>query len=123
MTSAADAASTLEKVQGDLRNAEKELDAITPPADVKAPHEQLTSAVGEFADELGPVITKLKAGNLAALNTVLTLKAVSDMTDGRERDHQGGLQHHELSPAPARGRLRGRAARASSRSGATSARP
>ena len=49
---------------------------MTPPADVEDQHEKLTAAVGEFADELDPVIEKLKAGNLAALQTVGQMPAL-----------------------------------------------
>jgi hypothetical protein len=75
----ATAAVALAKVQVDLRNAAKQLDSITPPKDVKDQHDQLTTAVNEFADELSPVITKLKAGNLAALGSVTTLKGLTDI--------------------------------------------
>ena len=78
-TDAKTAATSLVKVQTDLRAAVKKLDAITPPSDVKTAHEQLSKAVGEFADELGPVITKLKAGNLKALSSVTTLKGITDI--------------------------------------------
>jgi hypothetical protein len=79
VTTAAKAATALAKVQTDLRDAVKQLDAITPPDDVKTAHEQLSTAVREFADELGPVVTKLKKGNLAALSSVTTLKGLTDI--------------------------------------------
>ena len=49
---------------------------MTPPPDVAVPHKNLTAAVGEFADELDPVIAKLKAGKLAALQTVGQMAAL-----------------------------------------------
>jgi hypothetical protein len=72
----AHAAASLQRVQEDVRNAQKQLDAMTPPADVAIPHQNLAAAVGEFADELGPIIAKLRAGNMAALQTVQTLPAL-----------------------------------------------
>lgn len=78
-TTAKSAATSLAKVQTDIRAAVTKLDAITPPKDVKDAHEQLSKAVAEFADELGPVITKLKAGNLQALQSVTTLKGLTDI--------------------------------------------
>ena len=75
-STAADAATSLVKLQADLRAAQKELAALTPPADVAVPHQNLTAAVGEFADELDPVIVKLKAGKLAALQTVGQMAAL-----------------------------------------------
>jgi hypothetical protein len=78
-TTAKTAATGLAQVQVDLRKAVKQIDAITPPDDVKTAHEQLAKAVGEFADELSPVITKLKKGNLQALTSVTTLKGVKDI--------------------------------------------
>ena len=75
-STAADAATSLVKLQADLRAAQKELAALTPPTDVAGPHQNLTAAVGEFADELDPVIVKLKAGKLAALQTVGQMPAL-----------------------------------------------
>ena len=75
-STAAEAATSLVKLQGDLRDAQKQLAALTPPADVAIPHRNLTAAVGEFADELAPVIVKLKAGKLAALQTVGQMPAL-----------------------------------------------
>jgi ABC-type glycerol-3-phosphate transport system substrate-binding protein len=75
-STAAEAATSLVKVQADLRAAQRELAAMTPPADVVIAHRNLTAAVGEFADELDPVIAKLRAGKLAALQTVGQLAAL-----------------------------------------------
>src|SRR5579862_2819397 len=75
-STAADAATSLVKLQADLRAAQKELAALTPPADVAVPHKKLIAAVGEFADELDPVIVKLQAGKLAALQTVGQMPAL-----------------------------------------------
>ncbi len=75
-SSAAGAATSLVKLQADLRDAQKQLAALTPPTDVTIPHQNLTAAVGEFADELDPVIAKLKAGKLAALQTVGQMAAL-----------------------------------------------
>ena len=78
-TTAKTAAAGLAKVQIDLRDAVKKIDAITPPDNVKTAHEQLSKAVSEFADELDPVIVKLKGGNVSALTSITTLKGLKDI--------------------------------------------
>jgi hypothetical protein len=78
-TTAAKAASALQKVQTDLRSAADKLEAITPPDSIKTEHAQLVKAVRDFADELGPVITKLQAGSMQALSTVPTLKGLKEI--------------------------------------------
>jgi hypothetical protein len=84
------AATALTRVQAQLRTAEKKLKAISPPDAAKAGHARMTKAVSELADELGPVIVKLKSGNLAALATVTSLKGFSDLqTAGDELTKAG----------------------------------
>ena len=78
-TTAKTAAAGLAKVQVDLRAAVKKIDAIKPPDNVKTAHEQLSKAVSEFADELDPIIVKLKAGNVQALTSITTLKGLKDI--------------------------------------------
>jgi hypothetical protein len=74
------AAAGLTTLQADLRSAVQKLNAIKPPANVAAAHAQLASAVTEFADELSPIIAKLKAGNMKAYSQILTLKGLADIT-------------------------------------------
>ena len=78
-TTAAKAATALAKVQTDLRSAGDKLEAITPPDPIKTQHAQLVKAVRDFADELDPVITQLKAGKMTALQTVPTLKGLTEI--------------------------------------------
>jgi ABC-type glycerol-3-phosphate transport system substrate-binding protein len=78
-TTAAKAATALAKVQTDLRSAGDKLEAITPPDQIKTQHAQLVKAVRDFADELDPVIKNLKAGKMAALSTVPTLKGLTEI--------------------------------------------
>jgi hypothetical protein len=52
---------------------------ISPPADIKDAHENLTQAVSDFADQLGPIIDKLNSGDLSALAAVTTLKGFRDL--------------------------------------------
>jgi hypothetical protein len=78
-TTASAAATALEAVQAELRKAADRIDAITPPASIKAEHAQLEQAVRDFAEELGPVIAKLKAGTMSALSTVPTLKGLQEI--------------------------------------------
>lgn len=61
------AAVAVGKVQEDMRTAAKQLGEISPPTAIKAEHEKLTTGVSDFADELDPVIAKLKKGDLQAL--------------------------------------------------------
>jgi hypothetical protein len=76
---AAKAATALQQVQTDLRSAADKLEAIAPPDTIKTQHPQLVKAVRDFADELGPVITQLKAGKMTALQTVPTLKGLTEI--------------------------------------------
>jgi hypothetical protein len=78
-TTAAKAAVALTAVQTDLRKAADRIESITPPEQIKAQHAQLAKAVRDFADELDPVITKLKAGAMTALQTVPTLKGLQEI--------------------------------------------
>jgi hypothetical protein len=78
-TTADAAATALEAVQTDLRTAADKIEAITPPDAIKAQHAQLEKAVRDFADELGPIVTKLKAGQMTALSQVATLKGVQEI--------------------------------------------
>jgi predicted alpha/beta-fold hydrolase len=78
-TTAATAATALEKVQVDLRAAAGRLNAITPPTAVATLHKKLAQAVTDFADELAPVITKLKAGKFTALSSVPSLKGLQEI--------------------------------------------
>ena len=78
-TTAAKAATALTAVQTDLRAAADKIGAITPPDAIKAQHAQLERAVRDFADELGPIIAKLKTGSMTALSTVPTLKGLREI--------------------------------------------
>jgi hypothetical protein len=78
-TTAAKAATALQQVQTDLRSAADKLEAIAPPDTIKTQHAQLVKAVRDFADELAPVITQLKAGKMTALQTVPSLKGLTEI--------------------------------------------
>jgi hypothetical protein len=78
-TTAAKAAVALTAVQTDLRKAADRIESITPPQTIKTQHAQLAKAVRDFADELDPVIVKLKAGTMTALQTVPTLKGLAEI--------------------------------------------
>lgn len=79
VTTAKEGATVLAHTQADLRDAVKQLESITPPSRIKAAQRQLANAVGEFADELTPMIAKVKAGNLEALSTFATLKGLQNI--------------------------------------------
>jgi hypothetical protein len=78
-TTAARAAVALTAVQTDLRKAADRIESITPPAPIKTQHAQLAKAVRDFADELDPVIAKLKTGAMTALQTVPNLKGLQEI--------------------------------------------
>ncbi|MEI8105725.1 MAG: hypothetical protein WCH31_07775 [Actinomycetes bacterium] len=92
VTTAKSAATALAKVQTDLATAADTLDSITPPEDVKTQHEALSKAIREFSTELGPVITKLQAGNLQALTSVTSLKGVKDIQSAATAITQAGYK-------------------------------
>lgn len=73
---ASSAQRVLMKVQGELAATDTELRAITPPAPIKADHARLVAAMGELERELGPVIARLKSGDLSALGSVGSLKGL-----------------------------------------------
>ncbi len=77
VTSAANAATSLKKLQGDLTSAADEMEAITPPDKVKTEHEQLASGVREFGDQLDPIIKKLEGGDMQAIAGVTSVKALA----------------------------------------------
>jgi hypothetical protein len=78
-TTAATAATALARVQTQLRTAADKLAALNAPAAISAQHAKLVQAVRDFAAELGPVITKLRKGDLTALQTVPTLKGLTEI--------------------------------------------
>jgi hypothetical protein len=86
------AAAALVQVQADLRAAAAKIDGISPPTAVKAQHVLLAKAVRDFADELDPVITKLKAGRLTALSTVPTLKGLTEIQAASSAIAQKGFK-------------------------------
>jgi hypothetical protein len=77
-TNAQDAARQLQAAQATLRTTAGQLGRITPPANIKSAHARLVTSVNELANELTPVIAKVKAGNLQALLSALSLKGIID---------------------------------------------
>jgi hypothetical protein len=80
-TTAAKTATTLAGVQQDLRDAADKLKRITPPRPIKAEHAQLERAVRDFAEELSPVIRRLRTGKLAVARTVPTLQSLQGLRE------------------------------------------
>lgn len=78
-TTPASAATGLARAQTQLRAAADKIHSILPPPGIKSEHAQLERGVRDFANELGPVITKLRAGTLAALSTIGTLKGAGEI--------------------------------------------
>ena len=52
---------------------------MNSPRPIRAAHERLTRAIGDFATELGPLITRLHRGDLAALATLTALPAFREI--------------------------------------------
>jgi hypothetical protein len=90
LSGASGAAGALARVQEKMRDAEKELEAINPPAPIAGQHEKLTTGVGDFADELDPVIAKLKQGDPGALSQVPSLKGFTEIQSALEAISQAG---------------------------------
>jgi hypothetical protein len=84
------AAGALARVQDNMRNAEKQLEAINPPAPIATQHEKLTTGVGDLADELDSVITRLKQGDLGALSEVPNLQGFTEIQSALEAISQAG---------------------------------
>jgi ABC-type glycerol-3-phosphate transport system substrate-binding protein len=76
-TSATNAATALKQLQTDLAKAAGEMNAITPPDNVKTEHENLATSLQEFSDELDPIITKLEGGDMTAVAGVTALPALA----------------------------------------------
>jgi len=77
-TDAASAAAELATVQAAFRKAAAQLAAITPPRAVAAYHVRLIEALDELANGVSPLIAKLKAGDLVAIDPASLLKGSSD---------------------------------------------
>ncbi len=84
------AAGALARVQDRMREAKKQLEAINPPAPIAAQHEKLTAGVRDFADELDPVIAKLKQGELGALSQIPSLQGFTEIQSALEAISQAG---------------------------------
>jgi ABC-type glycerol-3-phosphate transport system substrate-binding protein len=78
-TSASNAASALKELQTALDEAATQMEAITPPEDVKTEHEQLASGVREFGEQLDPIIEKVDGGDMTAVAGVTSLTALADI--------------------------------------------
>jgi hypothetical protein len=77
-TDPSSAAAELTTVQAALRKAAGQLEAITPPSAVRADHDRLVKAFGELASGVGPLIAKLKSGNIGSTGDPLSFKGVAD---------------------------------------------
>jgi hypothetical protein len=78
-TAAIDARKVVERMRSDLRAAAANLDDATPPPAVAGDHAELTRTTRKLADDLGPVISQLKLGNLVAVGELPTLPVVADV--------------------------------------------
>jgi hypothetical protein len=78
-TTAREAAAGLTRIQAEVRAAQHELASMVPPTRIRAAHERLTGAIGDFATELGPLIARLDRGDVAALATLTALPAFREI--------------------------------------------
>jgi hypothetical protein len=79
VNSTTDAGTALTKEQGDFRTAANQLNGIAPRADARTAHERLIKAANHLADELDPIIAKVKRGNTQALASVSLLKGINEV--------------------------------------------
>jgi hypothetical protein len=78
-TAAIDARADVERMRSTLRAAAASLDDVTPPPAVAGDHAELTRATRKLADELGPVIAKLKLGSLVSVAKLQTLPGAAQV--------------------------------------------
>jgi hypothetical protein len=69
----------LERCQAEFERLATELEAISPPKDVEAEHEELTTGVREFPEELNPIIARVAGGNRLAIAGVQSMPAMTKM--------------------------------------------
>jgi len=73
------AVAALERCQAEFTRLAGELEAISPPKDVEAEHEELTSGVREFPEQLNPIIARVAAGNRLAIAGVQSMPAMTKL--------------------------------------------
>jgi phage-related protein len=76
-TSVKTTVAALRKLQADFAAAADEMDAITPPKDIEAEHEELASGVREFGEQLDPIIRRVEKGNRFAVAGVQALPSLA----------------------------------------------
>jgi hypothetical protein len=67
----------LRELKAEFAAAADEMDAITPPEDIEADHEELASGVREFGQELDPIIRRVENGNRFAVAGVQALPSLA----------------------------------------------
>jgi hypothetical protein len=81
-TTAADAAAALTTIQEELESAAASMDALAAPEEIETEHAELVSAVEEFGEQLGPVITKLEeTDEIGVVGEVQGLSAFTDLQE------------------------------------------
>ena len=78
------------KAQQEIRSLAAKLQAIKPPVAIKADHAALVKSVNELADQLTPIIAKLKKGNFKALGSVTSLTSYDDITRAVDKIESAG---------------------------------
>jgi hypothetical protein len=91
-TAARRAGTILAKTESNLQLASKQLATITAPAGAAAQHAQLMKGATEFAVELKPIITKLKAGYLVAASGLLSLRGAVLVSDALTTLNRNGYR-------------------------------
>jgi hypothetical protein len=69
----------LEQCQAEFARLADELQAIVPPKDVEAEHEELTAGVREFPEQLNPIIARVAEGNRLAIAGVQSMPAMTKL--------------------------------------------
>jgi hypothetical protein len=90
VTDAKSAADDLRQLQDQLRKTAKKLDDMKPPAAIKRAHADLAVAATKLAGELGPIITKLDAGDMTALAGVTSLPAFKSLQAANQQLSKAG---------------------------------
>jgi hypothetical protein len=69
----------LERCQAEFQRLAGELEAIAPPKDVETEHEELTTGVREFPEQLNPIIARVAGGNRLAIAGVQSMPAMTKL--------------------------------------------
>jgi hypothetical protein len=75
-----------------MRDAADQMDEITPPDVVESDHDDLVAGVREFADELEAIIDRIEKGNLQALASVTSARALTKIQNAADAISKKGFK-------------------------------